>query len=170
MKTRLYIVEMFQKRTEKTTPFGTSITRSEVLYWAAQGLRGVNVVFRCLSLLFPRALYTVLTIKNIGKTSPTVFLTFRQAAHNDTNNRMLYVRSAGSSESTLLHCGKQLQQTLRIQVDMLLSLVDMLLTHYTCLHILVGVETHQCSTVGRIHALTDGQTGTLTGRPGKRSR
>jgi len=45
MKTRLYIVEMFQKRKEKTTPFGTSITRSEVLYWASQGLRGVNVVF-----------------------------------------------------------------------------------------------------------------------------
>ena len=33
-----------KKRTEKTTPFGVKLMRSQVLYRAAQGLRGIKVV------------------------------------------------------------------------------------------------------------------------------
>jgi len=33
-----------KKRKEKTTPFGVNLMRSPVLYRAAQGLRGIEVV------------------------------------------------------------------------------------------------------------------------------
>ena len=32
------------ERKEKITPFGVNLMRSQVLYWAAQGLRGIKIV------------------------------------------------------------------------------------------------------------------------------
>jgi len=67
---------------------------------------------------------------------------------------MLYVRSAGSSESTLLHCGKQLQQTLLILVDMFLHLVDMLLHsgRRACISLLVSERINAAQMAGYMHS------------------